>query len=245
MNKDKLIKAIEIFKYYYSDSKDFYNYDERGWKVELSIRFKQLFSKKNFSNTDFVNQLVELINDSKLKQSIILLSGSNYHHIQNFISLLKNEIDRDFFSRIFDKLIFAQEPIKDRINSFKEIMDAYYKRYEIKGTMQLNLISQFLGLTFPNEHYVYKSTEFYNAVRHFEYDKNNKDNSTGGIYEYFLTFLQEIKKVMNESGLNEVDFIDIQTFVFREDWYSPTDFEKEKKEFEDKTEEAYSTSIKN
>lgn len=157
--------------------------------------------------------------------------------------MLQSEPSRALLSELFCDLLFSRALVGDRINRFKKEVDALYKSLPRNGTIQLNLLSQFLGLCFPDEHYVYKYTEFDQAMSYFEYGVELSDTSAGGRYEYYIEFLREIKSAMNEAGLHEVDFIDVQTFVFRSDWYTPTDPERERDEFEKETAKLESLSV--
>ena len=48
---------------------------------------------------------------------------------------------------------------------------------------------------------------------------------------------------MNNAGLMDVDFIDVQTFIYRDDWYSPVNFEQERKKFKEETAKSELLSI--
>jgi hypothetical protein len=235
MNKTKLSESIEIFKQYYLGKREYYDEDEREWKVELCDHFQRVFAYDNVTGDSFVDSLRSLFEDSKVAQLIILLGGGSYFQYQRFKDLLESRPSQTLLSKLFCDLFFSRSPIKSRINRFKKKVDSLYESLPRKSNIQLNLISQFLGLCLPNEYYIYKSTEFRKAAVYFEYKVGPSDTSAGGTYEYFHKFSKEIKFAMNEAGLNEVDFIDVQTFIFREDWYSPANLEQQRKEFEEET----------
>jgi hypothetical protein len=243
MNRTKLAVSIEAFKQFYLVDREYYDKDERGWKVDLSERFQQVFALENVTGESYLDSLKALFEDPSATQTIIWLGGGAYYQHRRFLDLLQSEPNETVLSELFRDLLYSQAPVGARINRFKGEIDALYKDLLSKGTIQLNLISQFLGLRFPHRYYIYKYTEFNQAVSYFEYSIRPANTSTGGQYEYYLEFSQEIKSAMHEAGLHEVDFIDVQTFVFRRDWYTPADSEQEKDKFEDETAEQESLSI--
>lgn len=235
MNKTKISESIEIFKQYYLQNRKFYDEDERERKVKLCDHFQRVFAYDNVTGDTFVDSLRVLFEDSKTAQLIIWLGGGSFFQYRQFKDLLESSPRQMLLSKLFCDLLYSQSPVKSRINRFKEKVDSLYESLPRKSNIQLNLISQFLGLRFPNEYYIYKSTEFNNAAVYFEYKCGPSDTSAGGMYEYFHKFSKEIKSAMNEAGLNEVDYIDVQTFIYREDWYSPANSDQQKKEFKEET----------
>lgn len=235
MNKTKLSESIGIFKTYYLQNREYYDEDERKWKDKLRDHFQRVFVHDNVTGDSFVDSLRVLFEDSKIAQPIIFLGGGSPFQYQQFKDLLESRPNQTLLSKLFCDLLFSRSSIKSRVNRFKKKIDSLYENLPRKRNIQLNLISQFLGLCLPNEYYIYKSTEFKKAAVYFEYKVGPSDTSAGGTYEYFHKFSKEIKSAMNEAGLNEVDFIDVQTFIFRKDWYSPVNPEQERKEFEQET----------
>lgn len=243
MDKVRLLESIEIFKQYYLQSREYYEEDEREWKVDLSTQFQGIFTPDSIASASFLDSLRSLFEDSSAAQLIILLSGGSFYQYQRFLDFLVSGPDQALLSGLFHDLLFSQARVRNRINNFKSAIDSLYKGLPRKSTIQLNLISQFLGLCFPNEHYVYKSTEFKRAAAYFEYGGRPSDSSAGATYEYYHGFAKEIKSAMNGAGLEVVDFIDVQTFVFRKDWHSPANFEQEREEYEKETAKAEPLSV--
>jgi 5-methylcytosine-specific restriction endonuclease McrA len=242
MDEVRLRESIEIFKQYYLQSREYYE-EEREWKIDLSNQFQGVFTRGSITGVSFLDSLKALFENSRAAQSIILLSGGSFYQYQRFLDLLMSGPDQALLSELFQDLIFSQARVRNRINNFKSAIDSLYRGLPRKSTIQLNLISQFLGLCFPNEHYVYKSTEFKKAAAYFEFGGRPSDGSAGATYEYYHRLAKEIKSAMNEAKLETVDFIDVQTFVFRKDWHSPANLEQEKGEYEKETAKAELLSV--
>jgi 5-methylcytosine-specific restriction protein A len=243
MNGAKLADSIEAFKQYYLLDRDFYDGDERGQKVELCRQFQKVFAYDNITSKSFLDSLRALFEDPQASWTVKWLCGGAYYQYQRFLDLLQSEPSQALLSRIFRDLLFSQESVGDRISRFKKEIDTLYSALPRSDRIQLSLMSQFLGLCFPDKYYIYKYSEFTDAVAYFEYDVELSDVSAGGKYEYYLEFCRKIKAAMNEAGLCDVDFIDVQTFVYRSDWYTPTDLERKKDEFEQRTTELESQSV--
>jgi 5-methylcytosine-specific restriction endonuclease McrA len=237
VNNSRLADSIELFKHYYRDHRAFYEEDERAWKDKLRERFGPVFARS------FAESLSRLFEDSAAVATIVYLCGGAHFQCARFRDLLESEPEPTRLSELFADLLYSRTRIGSRINRFKSAVDALYKELPRDGTIQLNLISQFLGLCFPDRYYIYKYTEFDRAVSYFEYGVEQVDNSAGGKFEYYLGFAQEIKKAMVVQSLNQVDFIDVQTFVNRDDWYTPADPEEEKDRFEEETTGEQSVSV--
>jgi 5-methylcytosine-specific restriction endonuclease McrA len=235
MDRTKLAESIEAFKHYYLLDRSFYDKDERAWKEELRGRFQPVFAYDNVTGSSFLDSLSGLFGDKGVTKTIVLLCGGAHYQCQWFQDLLQSDLDQRMLSELFVDFLYSGAPVGERINRFKRAIDALYKKLARGRTIQLSLISQFLGLTFPDQYYIYKYTEFNQAVKYFEYNAQRADHSTGADYEYYFGLCREIMAAMNAAGLHDVDFIDVQTFVYRVDWYTPTDPEKEKDRFEEET----------
>lgn len=232
MNKSKLTESISLFKRYYLDYPEFYMQDEKGWKWQTSVKFQDILAQDKINNDSFIPSFKSIYISKDVAYTIRLLSGGTFYQYQRFLDLLNSSTAPTIIQRLFDNLLYSKGRIKNRINEFKKSIDNIYKGLDFKGNIQLNLISQFLGLNFPNEHYIYKSTEFSEAKSYFEYQGKLQDDSAGSVYEYYESFVSEIRSTMNEVGLNNVDFVDVQTFIFRKDWYKPTNLSQEIGTFE-------------
>jgi len=243
MNQAKLAESIEVFKQTYLLDRKTYHREERKWKVRLRDQFQKVFAYDNVIGDSFLSSLKVLFEDSMAAWAITWLCGGAYYQRQRFLGLLQSEPSQTLLSGLFCDLLFSQAAVGDRINRFKREIDALYKGLPRRSTIQLNLISQFLGLCFPDEYYIYKYTEFNQAVSYFEYDVELSDTSTGGKYEYYFGLLREVKSAMYKAGLHDVDFIDVHTFVYRRDWYTPVDLEQEKDKFEEETAKLGSLSV--
>jgi hypothetical protein len=145
--------------------------------------------------------------------------------------------------KLFNTLLFSNETLKSRINKFKLGIDSLYLSNKISNTIQLNLISQFLGLSQPDRYYIYKSQEFLKAANYFEFEKRLVDTSAGGKYEHFYDFSNKILTALLSSGLTNVDYIDVQTFVYREDWYIELKYEDVADKYEKSVANAQDKSI--
>ena len=119
---------------------------------------------------------------------------------------------------LFGDLLYSSKSLKSRVNSFKSRIDTLYQENGLDDKIQLNLISQFLGLTFPESLYIYKSSEFIKAVNYFEYKPKLSDQSAGGKYTYYYEFAKLIYQAMVDAGIQDIDYIDVQTFIYRDDW---------------------------
>jgi hypothetical protein len=64
MNQAKLTQSIEIFKQYYVDRREYYDEDEREWKVWLSKRLQEVFAYDNVTGDSFYDSLTTLFEDS-------------------------------------------------------------------------------------------------------------------------------------------------------------------------------------
>jgi hypothetical protein len=115
-------------------------------------------------------------------------------------------------------LLYSNRKIGIRIDAFKSLIDSEYENFGIDGKIQLNLISQFLGLSLPTAHCVYKSTEHEAAALYFEYSPRRMGTSAESKYEYYFELGNEILNAMHRVGLEDADFIDVHTFIFRDDW---------------------------
>jgi len=243
MNKAKLADSVEAFKQYYLLRRDFYDQDERGWKVEACRQFQKVLAYDSVTSESFLDSLRALVEDPQVSWTIKWLGGGSFYQYQRLLDLLQSEPSRTLLSQIFRDLLFSQDSVGNRINRFKKEIDALYRGLPRSDKIQLNLISQFLGLCFPDTYYIYKYSEFTHAAAYFEYDVEQSDHSTGGNYEYYLEFSREIKAAMNAAGLRDVDFIDVQTFVYRSDWYTPADLERKRDDFEQETTKLESKSL--
>ena len=241
MNKTKLSDSARIFAHYYLYEREQYDSEERSWKVELSEQFQNVFARDSVQSRPFVESLTDLFQNPKSRRGIIFYGGGPFYQHQRFLDLLLSRPDATVVSQLFDDLLYSQEPIEKRINRFKGQIDKIYKQLFGRETIQLNLISQFLGLSLPHEHYVYKSTEFRQAAAYFEH--TGRSGPAGGVYDHYLQFAREIQSALEQAGLSDVDFIDVQTFVFREDLRSPADLDHERANHEKETAKAAQLSL--
>jgi 5-methylcytosine-specific restriction endonuclease McrA len=243
MNLEKINESIEIFKSYFVDNRKFYESDERNWKVKYCKKFQKVFSHNNITSKNFHNSLRDLFKDSKIQQTVNYLAGGAFYQCQRFIDFLESNPDNEFISNTFKDLFYSKESIKRRINKFKKKFDSAYKKLAHKSNIQLNLISQFLGLSNVGDYYIFKDTELNKSCTYFEYKPILSDKSAGGKYEYYYKFMNEIKLAMVNAGLKDIDFIDVHTFIYREDWYTPSSFDQEQKKFDDETNKAENLPI--
>ena len=245
MDERKMLESIDLFKRFYVQDRSFYDRDERGWKVALAEKFQAVFALDSLASSSFLESLRTLFDDPQATHLIVLLSGGVFYQHRRFLDLLLTDLDSTLIAGFFQDLLFSHAPVRSRINRFKAEVDALYGRLARRSTIQLNLISQFLGLCFPKEHYIYKSTEFREAAAYFGYTDRLRDTSAGGMYEHYHKFAREIRAAMHQAGLDEVDFIDVQTFVFRKDWYVPSSLQHEIEQFQRETARAESLPIGN
>lgn len=237
MNQEKLTESLLIFNDYFNT--DVYYSEEREFKNYLRDVFKRIFSTKAFSNETFIDDLLDELNNPKTRGKMIHLIGGKHYEYNNLCEILSIEKDKTLTRKFFYDLLYSSNSIKSRINEFKRAIEALYQKYDYKGLakIQLNLISQFLGFFNPSEFYIYKYDEFNRAVNYFEYKGRYSDKTAGDKYVYYLGFVQELYKAFQfEKELN-IDFLDIQTFVYRTDWYEPSYEEVTKEKFEIKTNE--------
>jgi 5-methylcytosine-specific restriction endonuclease McrA len=243
MNKIKLADSIENFKRFYLQNREFYDEDERGWKENLSNRFAEVLARENILSDDFFSSLLELLSDNKVAQTVKWLGGGSFYQCQRFIDWLESEPNNSILRDLFNDLLYSRRSLKQRINQFKAEIDHLYRCLDNGGSIQLNLISQFMGLSQPGQYYIYKSTEFQKAERYFEFERRLTDTSAGGKYAHFLDFSKAILEAMRVAGLNKVDFIDVQTFIYRDDWYTERRHREVIDQYEEEAEKAQSLSI--
>jgi len=238
INESKLTVSVELFKHYYVDQPEFYLSDERGQKELASKHFKSVFRRSNVESNLFLPSLVEMFSNPNLLQAVIWLGGGAFYQSRTFIDYLSKLEDDTSLKEAFSSMLYSQRKIGRRIDDFKSHIDSDYRAQGLNGTIQLNLISQFLGLSFPNEHFVYKSTEHEAAARFFEYSARRRGNSAGAKYEYFAGLSNEILTAMHKADLENADFIDVHTFIYRDDWYRAQSEEKLAAEFDQAIEKA-------
>jgi len=73
MNRAKLAESIKVFKQYYLLDREFYDEDERGWKVELCERFQEVFAHDNVTGESFFDSLRALFENSRAAQTMVWL----------------------------------------------------------------------------------------------------------------------------------------------------------------------------
>ena len=220
MNEQKLLESLRNFQHFYLENPEFYLSDERERKNYLVIHFSKVFNEATVSSINFFSLLRNLFESSKVKSNVVWLAGGAFYQCQKFCDLLDTSPSNSALQSAFTKLLFSKESLKYRVNSFKTQIDELYKQQGVSGNIQLNLISQFLGLSQPDQYYIYKSTEFSKAINYFEFRKRLSDITAGGKYVYYYEFSQAIRKAMVNVGLPNIDYIDVQTFVYRDDWYT-------------------------
>jgi 5-methylcytosine-specific restriction endonuclease McrA len=244
MNRQRLTQAIDRFDKFYSEDVPKYKREERDWKDALSIEFKNVFSSEDLDPQSFVTSLKRIFSDKKFAHDIIWLAGGAFYQHRRFLDLLESDVDQARLQALFYDLLLSKGRVRDRINNFKDAIDKIYKERNFRETIQLNLISQFLGFVFPDVHFIYKSTELQQAGWCFEYTVQPFDHSAGSVYEHYWGLAKEVKSAMNEAGLINVDYIDVQTFIFLTELYLPADYDKEIGEYEKSEEKAQSLSTK-
>src|SRR5688572_19438959 len=192
MNEIKLSDSIQNFRYFYIQNRDFYEKDERSWKSKVSEQFTDVFSQNTILGDDFSTRLLGLFTNKDITKVVIWLNGGVFYQCQRFTDLLMANPSNELLQDLFNNLFFSNDSLKSRVNKFKSGIDALYSTYKLNDTIQLNLISQFLGLSQPERYYIYKSREFTIAEKYFEFETNLIDKSAGGKYEYYHTFSSRI-----------------------------------------------------
>jgi 5-methylcytosine-specific restriction endonuclease McrA len=238
IHERKLTISIELFKHYYVDQPEFYSSDERKQKELASKYFKSVFRRSNIESDLFLPSLIEMFSYPNLLQAVIWLGGGAFYQSRTFIDYLSKLEDDTSLKEAFLALLYSQRKIGRRINDFKSHIDLEYRSQGLNEMIQLNLISQFLGLSYPDKYCIYKSTEHEAAARYFEYSAKRRGTSAGEKYEYFAELSSIILRAMHKAGLKNADFIDVHTFVYRDDWYRAQSEEELIVEFDQAVEEA-------
>ncbi len=243
MNQEKLTESINNFRWHYNQNRDGYLSEERQQKVDLHKKFTTVFSKESIQSELFLQQLQDMISSSNVKKDMKWLAGGSFFQFQRFSDLLETHPSNRIMQELFEDLLYSTKSLKGRVNTFKSRIDALYQENSLDDKIQLNLISQFLGLIFPESLYIYKSSEFLQAVDYFGYKPKLTDQSAGGKYAYYYDFAKLVHTAMVEAGIEGIDYIDVQTFIYRDDWYTQMPETEIKKKYEEDVSDGMSESI--
>jgi hypothetical protein len=122
MNKSKLEESIELFKRYYLDNPEFYKEDERGWKIKVTEKFKDIFSEDKIYQDSFFASLRSIIENKDIAWAIVNLGGGKFFQKDSFLKMLQSNVDQDVIQKLFIQLFYSEKRLRNRINEFKRVI---------------------------------------------------------------------------------------------------------------------------
>jgi len=210
-NEATFLKSLERFVPF-AKSKD-YGPMERDYKMATINRLGQALTETALAAPDFLSNLREAIN----------ASTQNLNNLTHFTNVddFKKYLEQASSERIHDllrALLYGQEDVAVRINTFKKQVDADYRKHFLgkKKYISLGLISILLASRFPEQYIIYRWNPIQEAAR--QWGMKLPEGSGGLWYVAYLDFIKPIQARLTTDLGRPADLIDVHSLLW--DTYS-------------------------
>jgi len=206
-NEAALQESLQVFVPFARS--DQYGLQERDYKVAVLDDVGQALTETALASPDFLPNLQKV-----LRRNVQVFNNlTHFTDTGDFRNYL-DQVARKRIGALLQALLYGQEDLAKRIDTFKREVDADYARHlpSRKKSIPLGLISLLLAARFPERYIIYRSSPIQEAAQ--RWGIKLPEGSGGRWYASYLDWIKPVQARLSKALGRSADLIDVHSFLW-------------------------------